>query len=33
MNSLAIPAMLKDWRKLKCWVEMNVLGIVDKDHQ
>ena len=24
---------VKGWRKLKSWVEMNVLCIVDKDHQ
>ena len=33
MNGLAILAMWKGWRKLKSWVEMNVLCIVDQDHQ
>ena len=28
-----VKANVKGWRKLKSWVEMNVLYIVDQDHQ
>ena len=33
MNGLYILAMRDGWRKLKSWVEINVLCIVDQDQQ
>ena len=33
MNGLAILAIWKVCRKLKSWVEMNILCIADQDHQ